>query len=170
MERLNWWTIINCIVKNCDGASVIEARKTMLTHGLKPLDSIPPSQHSVVQHATRAQQLTVAFVWKNSVTPNPSECGWKWNPYCRDLADVSKACSLLLHYGCLFSCSTLCKCEAGCTNNDSETWLCSSILMFSVFIYFVFPFRSYLVNTIYLIFCCDITWYHVLKRQSIVAK
>ena len=69
----------------------------------------------------KSAQLTAAFVWKNPFTkspdiPNPSETGWEWNPrtkscvhvpYCTDFAHVSKACSLLLHCGCLVSCRQL---------------------------------------------------------------
>ena len=69
-----------------------------------------------------------------------SDWGWEWNtrtnhwvPFWTDLVDVSHACSLLLHCGCVVACrgsckchrtglrcSTLCKCEGGCTNNDNK--------------------------------------------------
>ena len=144
MQRLERWTVL-MYSKNCDAHFVNEARKLMFTHGLKSLDSIPPTQHALFQHAKRAL-LTAAFVWKQSLTKTPtvpkySEWGWEWNtrtkqwvPYWTDLADVSHACSLLLHCGCVVACkgnckchraglhcSTLCKCEGGCTSNDSET-------------------------------------------------
>lgn len=144
MRCLERWTVL-MYSKNCNTDSVNEARKLLFTHSLKSLDSIPPTQNALFQHAKRAL-LTAAYVWKQALSripkiPNPSEWGWEWNarckewvPYWTDLADVSKACSLLLHCGCVTSCrgnckchraglrcSTLCKCEGGCTNNDSET-------------------------------------------------
>jgi len=77
----------------------------MFTHGLKFLDSIPPTQDALFQHAKRALHAA-GFVWKQSLwripeIPNPSDWGWnarnnQWVPYWTDLSDVSKACSLLL--------------------------------------------------------------------------
>jgi len=143
MRHLERWVVL-MYSKNCSAYSVNEARKVMFTHSLKSLDSIPPTQHAIFQHAKRAL-LIAAFIWKQSLSkkpkiPNPSEWGWEWNsrtkqwvPYWTDLADVSQACSLLLHCGCTIACrgnckchraglrcSILCKCEGGCTNNDSE--------------------------------------------------
>lgn len=141
MRRLERWTVL-MYSKNCETHSVNEARKLMFTHGLKTLESLPPTQHALFQHIKRAL-LTAAFVWKQSLAkepriPSPSEWGWEWNartqqwmPYWTDLEDVSKACSLLLHCGCAVACkgnckchraglrcTTLCKCEGACTSND----------------------------------------------------
>ena len=57
--------------KNCGSSSVNEARKRLFTHGLKSLDSIPPTQHALFQHAKRAL-LIAAFTWKQSLTKDPS--------------------------------------------------------------------------------------------------
>ena len=104
MQRLQRWTVL-MYGKDCDAVTVNEARKVMFTHGLKSLDS---TQHAFFQHA-KCAQLTASFVWKQSLLktpeiPNPGEWGWEWNtrtkewvPYWTDLADVSKACSILLH-------------------------------------------------------------------------
>ena len=144
MRRLERLTVL-MYSKNCAAQSVNEARKLMFTQGLKSLDSIPPTQNALFQHVKRALH-TAGFVWKQSLSrlpeiPNPSDWGWEWNartnqwvPYWTDLPDVSKACSLLLRCGCVVACkgncnchraglrcSPLCKCEGGCTNNDSET-------------------------------------------------
>ena len=143
MRRLQRLTVL-MYSKNCAAQSVNDARKLMFTHGLKSLDSIPPTQNALFQHAKRALH-TAGFVWKQSLSripeiPNPSDWGWEWNartnqwvPYWTDLSDVSKASSLLLQCGCVVACkcnckchrtglhcSPLCKCEAGCTNNESE--------------------------------------------------
>jgi hypothetical protein len=69
--------------KNCGAESVNEARKVLFTRGMKSLDSIPPSQHALFQHAKRAV-LTTRFIWKMSLSkspdiPDPSEWGWEWN-------------------------------------------------------------------------------------------
>ena len=142
MRRLERWTVL-MYNKKCDTHSLTEARMLMFTHGLKSLESIPPTQHALFQHAKRAL-LAASLVWSQSLiksppVPNPSEWGWEWNsrtkqwmPYWTDLADVSKACSLLLHCGCVVACkgnckcwraglccSPLCKCEGACANNDA---------------------------------------------------
>ena len=142
MRHLEHFTVL-MYTKNCAAQSVNEARKLMFTHGLKSLDSIPPTKNALFQHAKRALH-TAGFVWKWSLSripdiPNPSDWGWEWNarssqwvPYWTDLSDVSKACSLLLHCGCVVACkgnckchraglhcSALCNCKGGCTNNDN---------------------------------------------------
>ena len=55
MKRLERWTVL-MYSKNGDSALVNEARKTM-----ESLDSISPTQHTLFQHAKRAQ-LTAAFL------------------------------------------------------------------------------------------------------------
>ena len=121
MQHLERWTVL-MYSKNCSANLVNEARKLMFTHGLKTLDSIPPTQHALFQHAKRAL-LTAAFVWKQSLSktteiPNPSEWGWEWNartkqwvPFWTDLPDVSKACALLFNFGCTVACRGNCKCH-----------------------------------------------------------
>jgi len=143
MRRLERLTVL-MYSKNCAAQSVNKARKLMFTQGLKSLDSISPTQNALFQHVKRALH-TAGFVWKQSLSripeiPNPSDWGWESNartnqsvPYWTDLPDVSKACSMLLRRGCVVACkgncnchraglqfSPLCKCEGGCTNNDSE--------------------------------------------------
>ena len=142
MRRLEDWTIL-MYSKNCDAELLNDAMRVMFTHSLKSLDFIPPTQHALFQHAKRAL-LAAAFIWKQSLSkipkiPMPSDWGWEWNtrtnqwvPFWTDRADVSHACSLLLHCGCVMACrgnckchrtglrcSTLCKWEGGC-NNDSK--------------------------------------------------
>ena len=146
MEHLERFTVL-MYSKNCNSGSVNEARKLLFTQSLKSLDSIPPTKHALFQHARRAL-LIAAFIWKQSlvkspVIPDPSKWGWEWNerskiwmPYWTDLPDASHGCSVLLHCGCSVACkgnwkchragircSSLCKCQGGCTNNDMDIWL-----------------------------------------------
>ena len=63
--------------KNCRSTSVKEARMLLFTVGLKPLESISPTQHALFQHTKRAL-LIAAFIWKQSLSktstiPKPSE-------------------------------------------------------------------------------------------------
>ena len=143
MQRLEHLTVL-MYSKNCRSTSVNEARKLMFTVGLKPLESIPSTQHVLLQHTKRAL-LIAAFIWKQplsktSTIPKPSEWGWElsdrtkaWALYLTNLPDASKGCSLLFHCGCLVACKgnckchraglrcgPLCKCEGGCTNSASD--------------------------------------------------
>ena len=90
---------------------VNDARKLMLSHRFRSLDSIPPTKNALSQTK-------------------------EWVPYWTDLSDVSQASSLLLHCGCSVACkencnchraglrcSSLCKCEGGCINNDKEGYV-----------------------------------------------
>ena len=144
MRHLERFTVL-LYSRNCGADSVNEARKLMFTHGLKSLESIPPSQHALFQHAKRAL-LTTGFIWKMSLSrapdiPDPSDWGWEWNsrtkawvPYWTDLPDASHGCSMLINCGCLLSCkgnckcyragircSPVCNCQEGCTNNSRNT-------------------------------------------------
>ncbi len=143
MQHLERFTVL-LYSKSCAADSVNEARKAMFTNGLKLLEAIPPTQHALFQHAKRAL-LAASFVWKQSLLqnqqlPDPGQWGWEWNsrtklwvPFWTELPDASHGCSLLLHCGCTVACtgnckcskaglhcSSLCKCEGGCTNNDKE--------------------------------------------------
>ena len=154
MRRLERWTVL---MYSCDAGLLNDAMKVMFTHSLKSLDYIPPTQHALFQHTKRAL-LAAAFIWKRSLSkihkiPKPSDWGWEWNtrtnqwvPFWTDLADVSHACSLLLHCGCVVACrgncrchrtwlrcNTLCKCEGGCTNNDNKALLTPEILKYRPF-------------------------------------
>ena len=146
LESPNMTTIQSFIIssfnKNCDTDDVNEARQKMFTTGLKSLESHPPTKNALYQHLKRAL-LAGAFMWKhclekNPNIPDPSNWGWEWNqrircwvPYWTDLQDVSKGCSLLVHYGCKKACkgnckcfkmrirfSPLCSCDETCVNND----------------------------------------------------
>ena len=142
MQHLERWAVL-MYSKNSDTASLDEARRQMFTSGLKDLDSIPPTQHAFLQHEKRAL-LCAAFIWKQALLrtheiPSPGDWGWTWNartrewvPHWTDLPVLSQACSLLLHCGCTVACSgnckcnraglrctSLCKCQGGCTNSTS---------------------------------------------------
>jgi len=131
--------------QNCAAQSVNEARKLMFTHGLKSLDSIPPTQNALFQHAKQALH-TAGFVWKQSFSripeiPNPGDWGWEWNartnqwvPYWTDCQTSARLAHCSSNAGVVackgnckchragLHCSPLCKCEGGCTNNESEMW------------------------------------------------
>ncbi len=62
MRRLEHLTVLK-YSKKCGAQSVNEARKLMFTCGLKSLDSIPPTQNALFQHAKQALH-TKGFVWK----------------------------------------------------------------------------------------------------------
>jgi hypothetical protein len=142
MQHLERWVVL-MYSKNSSTTSLDEARRQMFTSGLKDLDSIAPTQHAFLQHTKRAL-LCSAFIWKqallrNPEMPSPGDWGWTWNarsrewvPHWTDLPDVGHACSLLLHCGCTVACSgnckctraglhctSLCKCQGGCTNSTS---------------------------------------------------
>ncbi|MES9882214.1 MAG: hypothetical protein ABW185_15180 [Sedimenticola sp.] len=129
--------------KTCGAGSVNEARKLLFTHGCRSLETIPPTQAALFQHMKRVL-FQASFVWDQSLQchqdlPDPSEWGWQrnekgqWVPFWTDLADASKACSVLLRCGCIkacqgnckchrahIRCSPVCKCEGGCCNNDDN--------------------------------------------------
>lgn len=130
--------------KTCGQASVNAARHHLFSSGSRSLDSIPPTQAALFQHIKRSL-LQASFVWKQSTTchqtlPAFDKWGWEydkrsnqWLPFWTTLADASKACAFLLHCGCTkacrgnckcssagIRCTTLCKCEGGCLNNDDR--------------------------------------------------
>ena len=142
MECLEKLTVM-MYSKNCSTTSVNEARQSLFTHNLKSLENIPPTQAALFQHVKRTI-LVSAYIWhlafkKMLHIPDPGLHGWQWNdrlliwvPYWTNLEDASKACSMLFHCGCKKSCTgnckcskaglrltPLCKCEAGCTKNNS---------------------------------------------------
>ena len=145
MRRLDHWTV-RMYSNNCDAELLNDAMKVMFTHSLKSLDSIIPTQHALFQHTRRAL-LAAAFIWKQLFfkmpkIPKPSDWGWEWNtrtnqwvPFWTDLVDVSHACSLLLHCGCVVACrwgaivsaieldsdaAHSANVKGGCTNNDNK--------------------------------------------------
>ena len=141
MQRIERF-VLQMYSKGCDSAGVDEARHRLFTTGKKSLDKLPPTQAALYQHVRRAL-LQASFFWNQALIsqqeiPDFSEWGWqrddhsmKWIPLWTVLSDASKACSILLHCGCVttcggrckckragVSCSSLCKCEGGCINNE----------------------------------------------------
>ena len=141
MQQLERFTVL-MYSKGCGITRVNDAMMHLFTHGLRSLDDIPPTQAALYQHIKRAL-LQAAFIWQQSCCrlqdlPNPSEWGWveddkkQWKPFWTTLANASEACAVLLNCGCLkacvgnckcakagLKCTTLCKCEGGCINNDT---------------------------------------------------
>lgn len=118
------------------------ARKKMFTVGLKTMENIPPSLHSLYQHVRRACYVS-SYHWNVSLVKDPTfidptSWGWQWHerlrqwvPFWTDLPDVSKGCRILISCGCKVACvgrckcashdlrcSALCACEGTCMNND----------------------------------------------------
>ena len=140
MQHLERFTVL-MYSKGCGAAYVNDARAHLFSHGLKSLDSIPPTQAALFQHAKRSL-FQASYIWKQTFRcrqdiPCPSSWGWEldtkhqWIPHWTELADASNACNLLLHCSCTkacrgnckctragLRCSTLCKCEGCCMNND----------------------------------------------------
>ncbi|KAL5018422.1 hypothetical protein ScPMuIL_004144 [Solemya velum] len=56
MRRLKRW-IVRMYSENCSAESLNEVRKMMFTHGLKSLDSIPPTQNALLQHANHEVRM-----------------------------------------------------------------------------------------------------------------
>jgi len=69
MKDLGCFTVLR-YSRNCSAQSVNEARRVMFTHGLKSLESIPPTKHALYQHAKRSL-LVSAFIWGKSLTKSP---------------------------------------------------------------------------------------------------
>ena len=126
--------------KGCTAAGVNEAWHHLFTSGSRALESILPTQAALFQHAKRSL-LQASFYWGQATLAqqdihNFSDWGWEkdnntWQPLWTTLSDASTACAILLHCGCLKACigmckckragvwcTTLCKCEGGCINNE----------------------------------------------------
>ena len=109
------------------------ARKKLFAKKGRPLESIPPTHHALVQHVRRAVYQG-AVCWGQALSaqpdlPCPSEWGWKKTadgqikPSWTTLPEASKICNELIRCGCTKLCTT-----ARCTCKKSAlqcTSLCS---------------------------------------------
>lgn len=123
----------------CD---INEARKYLFTKKQRPLQSLPPTRESLVQHVRRAV-LQGVFIWGQSLTsspniPDPEQWGWKLNegvyqPLWNTSPEALVACKELLSCKCRVTCSQkcsctraelkctiLCLCDGDCYGMDSE--------------------------------------------------
>ena len=105
MRHLERWTVL-MYSKNCDAELLNDAMKVMFTHSLKSLDSIPPTQHALFQHAKRAL-LAAALIWKQSLSkipkiPKPSDWGWEWNTRTNQWTSLDRSgkCMSATHVHC----------------------------------------------------------------------
>ena len=137
MEQLERFVVL-LYSKGSGCSKVNEARKMLFSHGKRLLDGIPPTQDALYQHIRRSL-LQAAFIWGKCLHPEqyiPDVTEWGWTnesgrlvPFWTVLADVSQACSLLIHCNCTKSCTrnckcskaslhctSVCKCEGGCIN------------------------------------------------------
>ena len=118
-----------------------DAREYLFLNKLKPLESIPPTLHTLYQHTLRsvnaANYCSQALLNKPVLLPY-SNFGYVWNerlscwmPHWTNLPDVSK-CVMLKSCGCKVSCSgnckcakrpmrctALCACQGMCINNEN---------------------------------------------------
>src|SRR6218665_53616 len=99
--------------------SLDNARLQMFTKKSKPLESLPPTFDSFLQHVKRTIYQAV-HCWGNCLNkqphfPDPIEWGWttageSWVPQWMTLPEVSRSCSELIHCGCKKGCTGRCKC------------------------------------------------------------
>ena len=124
--------------KNLSCTIVNEARQMLFTHYPRNPECIPPTKAALYQHVKRA---VFVFIWHGALARElglPAPAGWEWKtrtevwvPQWTHLEDASIACSLLLHcssnkackvmckcYKGGLRCTTLCKCQGGCCNNQ----------------------------------------------------
>jgi hypothetical protein len=107
---------------------VNECRKGLFSKKNRIIESIPPTEGALLQHALRASyqgghiwgQSTVA----NAQLPDPCQFGWTKDgdvlkPLWTTLSSASVHCSELISCGCKTACRGLCKCfraELPCTS------------------------------------------------------
>ena len=134
MRFLEGWTVL-MYSKNCDDELLNDAMKVMLTHSLKSLDSIPPTQHALFQHAKRAplsgssrspkypkSQSPVIGAGNGTPTPISGQI-WQMSAthvHCSSIVVVSWPAGAIVSAIELDSDAEHCKCEGGCTNNDNK--------------------------------------------------
>ena len=98
---------------------VNKARQELFSKKSRPLESIPPTQASLVQHVRRAVYQG-GHVWgqtllKEPVLPNPALWGWKGDgnarvPLWTTLPQAKDTCYELIKCGCKNVCKGRCKC------------------------------------------------------------
>ena len=142
MELLERFTIL-MYAKTSNASHVNVARWELFSQGTQTLDTIPPTQQALLQHAFRAL-YQVSHIWNQCLEPQqdlPDASDWGWvkdeksnvyAPLWTVLPDASKACALLFHCGCTkvcrgnckcsrasLRCTLLCRCQGGCINDDT---------------------------------------------------
>ena len=139
MERLERFYVLH-YSKTCGQSRVNKARVYLFNTGARLLDRMPPSQAALYQHIRRSL-LQAGFIWAQALVLQPvlppfTDWGWKRSsaghlmPFWTELEDASKACKVLISCTCKtscrsckcvlngFRCTSLCKCEGACTNNE----------------------------------------------------
>lgn len=123
--------------------SVNVARKQLFSKKGRPVNHIPPTQDSLIQHLKRAS-YQAGHVWGQSIKssptlPTPSDWGWQlidglWQPLWITIPEAAKCCPELLSCGCKAGCATrrckcrradlectsLCACNGECTRDMDE--------------------------------------------------
>ena len=133
------WRVLH-YSKACGQSRVNIARVYLFNSGARLLDRMPPSQAALYQHIRRSL-LQAGFIWAQALVLQPvlppfTDWGWKRSsaghlmPFWTELEDASKACKVLISCTCKtscrsckcvlngFRCTSLCKCEGACTNNE----------------------------------------------------
>ena len=120
--------------KTCGSPTVNIAGHDLFSNGSRLLDKILPTQRIFSSISRVNLPLCNPCLWSYSSWSMGMKTGWAqqhWLPFWTTLADASKACALLLHYGCTkactvnwkcsraeLRCTALCKC--GCLNNEDK--------------------------------------------------
>jgi len=97
------------------------ARKKLFAKKGRPLESIPPTHHALVQHVRRAVYQG-ALCWGQALhaqpeLPCPSEWGWEktsdgqFKPIWTTLPEAAKICNELIRCGCTKGCTDRCRCK-----------------------------------------------------------
>ena len=139
MERLERFFIL-LYSKTCGQMRVNKARSYLFQTSARSLDRMPPSQAALYQHILRAL-LQAGYIWAQAPILQPflppfTDWGWKRSsvghlvPFWTTLKDASKSCKALHSCTCKtsctrckcvvngFRCTSLCKCEGACANNE----------------------------------------------------
>ena len=122
-------------------AKVDAARQVLFARNSKSLESIPPTEAALKQHAIRAEYQS-GYVWAQSLEkdphlPSPSSWGWErednkpWTPIWTTLQQAQDSLKELIRCGCKqgcrgrcscrkanLQCTILCACGGDCSHED----------------------------------------------------
>ena len=109
--------VVKLYSKTCNTTEVNTARRILFSRDNKPIENIPPTKESLLQHVLRA--VLQSSKWEQSLCKeydnrNPCEWGWqnidgKITPVWTRLPEASRVCRELLKCGCKKGCTGRCK-------------------------------------------------------------
>ena len=120
------------------GNDINIVRKKLFAKKGRPPESIPPTQHALVQHVRRAVYQG-ALCWGQALhvqpdLPCPTEWGWQktsagqFKPLWTTLPEAAKICNELIKCGCKKCCTGRCRCKNSalpCNSLCSCVWECN---------------------------------------------